>query len=414
MKRPLHRGIFSLAACCSLLTAQAQKDRFAYAVTGQQRQSVDWSQVRRFDLQTGRYTDFLFDGANANAQAFDASTQKAYTAMGGHAAQPVNNQPFATGVAAMAYDKAHQRLYFTPMFVGQLRYLDLRTQKVYYVTRQALVSHDLHQPDGGKVVTRMVITPDGYGYAITNDGEHMIRFTTGRKMEVMQMGGLIDAPENKDISIHSLCSGYGGDMIADDAGNLFILTARNHVFKVTPANRLATYLATISGLPKTFTVNGAVVDDEGKLLVSSGVDESDYYRVDPQTWKATPFKGSNIYRSSDLANSNFLQTKPVTTPVALASLNMPVAKSSTNIQVYPNPATGSTITIQFHKVVPGDYNIDLMDVLGRPVQRQRTTISFEGQTQTLTLPATHAKSVYLVRVMDRNQKLAHEEKVVVQ
>lgn len=34
--------------------------------------------------------------------------------------------PFATGVAAAAFDKKHNRLYYTPMFVDQLRYIDLR------------------------------------------------------------------------------------------------------------------------------------------------------------------------------------------------------------------------------------------------------------------------------------------------
>lgn len=410
MKKALLPAIFSAAACCTVLSAQAQKDRFAYAVTGVDRQSGDWSKIRRFDFRTGAYTDFVFDGNNVQATAIDAPSGQPYATVAQKAGQPVYQQPFFSGVAAMAYDKSHQRLYFTPMFVGQLRYLDLRTNKLYYITNQSLMTHDLRQPDGGKVVTRMVITPDGVGYAITNDGAHMARFTTGKKPVIEQMGALIDAPENKTYSIHSSCTGYGGDMIADDAGNLYIITARNHVFKVTPANRLATFLGSISGLPEKFTVNGAVVDDDGRLLVSSGVDESDYYRVDPQSWKASPFKGNNVYRSSDLANSNYLQVKPA--PAVLTNIKTPESRATRNIQLYPNPATGGAITLQFHKVAPGDYNIDLVDVLGRPVQSRRTAIAFEGQTQTITLP--QAKAVYLVRVTDRNRKLAHEEKLVVQ
>lgn len=413
MERALLRGVFSLAASCSLLSAVAQKDRFAYAVTGQERQGSDWNFIRKIDLHTGAYTDFLFDGTSTKAEILDAATRKPFAGESVPKEQSSFKAPLSSGVAAMAYDRVHHRLYFTPMFLGQLRYLDLRTQKLYYLTTEPLMSHNLHQEDGGKVVTRMVITPDGNGYAITNDGEHMARFTTGRNPKIVQMGGLIDAPENGGFSIHTRCTGYGGDMIADDEGNLLILTAQNHIYKVTPANRLTRYLGTIKGLPATFTVNGAVVDDAGKLLVSSGVDESDYYRVDPQTLEATPFGGKGIYRSSDLANGNYLRTRSIQPATELSALKMPAAKNSNNIQVYPNPATGGTITLQFHKVIPGDYNIDLVDVLGRPVQSQRTTIAFEGQTQTLTLPAASAKGVYLVRVLDRNRKLAHEEKVVV-
>jgi hypothetical protein len=401
-----------MAALCAFTPTSAQKDRFAYAVTGVQRQGTEWSQIRKFDLQTGTYTSFLFNGAKEHEAVFDARTKQVYQPVAEHKGQPVQAAPFYSGVAAMAYDKAHQRLYFTPMFVGQLRYLDLRTQKLYHITDQALMNHELRSPNGGKVVTRMVITPDGYGYAITNDGEHMSRFTTGKKPQIVQLGGLIDAPQNGTISIHTSCTGYGGDMVADDAGNLYIITARNHVFKVTPANRVATYIASISGLPEKFTVNGAVVDDEGRLLVSSGVDESDYFRVDPQTWKTTPLNSTGIFRSSDLANSNYLQTRPPAPELAL--IETPASRSGKSIQVYPNPATGGVINLQFHKVAPGNYNIELVNVLGQMIQSQKTAISFEGQTQTLTLPRGSAKAVYLVRITDRNRKLAHEEKVVVQ
>ena len=35
--------------------------------------------------------------------------------------------------------------------------------------------------DEAKIVTRMVIAPDGNGYAITNDANTFIRFSTGKK-----------------------------------------------------------------------------------------------------------------------------------------------------------------------------------------------------------------------------------------
>ena len=38
---------------------------------------------------------------------------------------------------------------------------------------------------------------DGNGYAITNDGNHLIRFTTGKKTVITDFGNLIDAETNK-------------------------------------------------------------------------------------------------------------------------------------------------------------------------------------------------------------------------
>jgi len=45
-----------------------------------------------------------------------------------------SDKPFATNSAACAYDKKHERLYYTPMGINQLRYIDLKekTPKIYY------------------------------------------------------------------------------------------------------------------------------------------------------------------------------------------------------------------------------------------------------------------------------------------
>src|SRR5258705_13522593 len=42
------------------------------------------------------------------------------------------DKPFATNSAAMAYDKKHERLYYTPMGINQLRYIDLKSNKIFY------------------------------------------------------------------------------------------------------------------------------------------------------------------------------------------------------------------------------------------------------------------------------------------
>ena len=41
----------------------------------------------------------------------------------------------------------------------------------------------------------------------------------------------------------------GSSSIADDNGNLFVLSARNNVFKINIESKVATFLGTISGLP---------------------------------------------------------------------------------------------------------------------------------------------------------------------
>ncbi len=78
----------------------------------------------------------------------------------------------------------------------------------------------------------MVIAPDDYGYTITNDGTHLIRFTTNGSPILTDLGDLQDDPMNKEMTIHSICANSGGDLVADDDGHLYLITGSNKVFKV--------------------------------------------------------------------------------------------------------------------------------------------------------------------------------------
>jgi hypothetical protein len=127
-------------------------------------------------------------------------------------------------VAAMAYDRKNNRIWYTPMFIDQLRYVDLKTMKVFYVTDNALTGMAAKSSDQSNIVTRMVIADDGNGYALTNDGNKLIRFNT-KKAIITDLGPLTDDPKNNGVSIHNYCSSFGGDMIADDDGNLIIVSA---------------------------------------------------------------------------------------------------------------------------------------------------------------------------------------------
>ena len=116
------------------------QDRFAYAITDVNQNTASWTVLRKLNLQTGVYSDALLNGVNIKQVAYDAQTKKLIVA------NNVNGNsllPFNTGVAAIAYDRKNNRLYFTPMFIDQLRYIDLETMKLYYVTDQSFTGHKI-------------------------------------------------------------------------------------------------------------------------------------------------------------------------------------------------------------------------------------------------------------------------------
>lgn len=412
---------FSLFSGAFLLTSALfaqQGDRFAYAITDVQQGGANWSFLRKINLQNGAFSEVLLNGTDASFLAFNATTKKQFeTPLQDARFGTYTNAAFATGVAALAYDKKNNRLYYTPMFIDQLRYIDLKTMKVYYVTDREFTGKPVKSSDQGNIVTRMVIASDGYGYAMTNDATQLIRFTTGKNLSITDLGTIADDQANKGVSIHNSCSSYGGDIIADDAGNLFVFSARNQVFKINLETKVATHLGTISGLPNGFTVNGAAVTNDNKVLVSSAMLASSYFTVDMRSLSATPYTiAGTVWQSSDLANGNLLNTgtQAKGNTVELISRNTEPNSGDGKIAIYPNPVTNNQFAIQFNELEAGQYTIQVTDVMGRQVLQQIVSVAGEKQTQTVRLNASSSKGVYLVKVTDHANRSVYNTKIVVQ
>jgi len=414
-----HLPLFSLLFGALLLTnfSFSQKaDQFAYAVTDVQQQGANWNFLRKIDLKTGAYSDVLLNGADASLLAYNAATKKQFDA-------PLNdvrfgtavNAAFATGVAALAYDKKNDRLYYTPMFIDQLRYIDLKSMKVFYLTDQAFTGKPQKSPDQGNIVTRMVIASDGYGYAMTNDATQLIRFSTGKKMDVADLGTIVDDQANNGISIHNSCSSFGGDIIADDEGNLYVFSARNFVFKVNLKSKVATNLGVIKGLPNGFTVNAAAVSAENKIIVASAMASSSFFTVDHSSLTATPYLiAGTIWQTSDMANSNLLATAARTSNTAIDLIADHPTEGSSKVSIFPNPVTNNQFAVQFNELEAGQYTIQVTDVMGRNISQQIVNVGGKMQTQSIKMNPSAARGFYLVKVVDQNKKAVFSTKILVQ
>ncbi len=417
MKKSLPLFYFLSAALLLTTFSFAQNsDKFAYAITDVKQQGANWSYLRKIDLKSGEFSEVLLNGTDVSLLAYNASTRKQFEA-------PLNdarfgtaiNAAFATGVAALAYDDRNNRLYYTPMFIDQLRYIDLKTMKVYYVADQVFTGKPQKSPDQGNIVTRMVIASDGYGYAMTNDATQLIRFTTGKKLEITDLGTIVDDQSNKGVSIHNSCSSFGGDIIADDEGNIYVFSARNHVFKINLENKVATHLGAISGLPNGFTVNAAAITADNKILVGSALLASSFFTVDHKSLVATPYTiEGTLWQTSDLANSNLLATanRPKATTIDF-KLNTG-DNSESRVSIFPNPVTTNQFAVQFNELEAGQYTIQVTDVMGRNISQQIVNLGGEKQIQSIKIDPAAARGFYLVKVVDQNKRSVFSTKILVQ
>lgn len=404
----MKRKFLPLVAVCALvLSSQSygQQNR-AYAVTGETKGNYTWNVVREIDLSTGEVTKTIYDPAVNKAVNYKAA---AGTEM--RASLPL---PSATGVgvAAAAYDAAHNRLYFTNMRSSELMYFDLNSNDMTVVVDNNPRFNTGNKYEEGNVITRMAFGSDGYGYALTNDGKNLVRFTTDQKPSVTNLGELIDGKKNGTMSVHSQCSSWGGDMVGDAYGNLYLVTYRNHIFKINPLTRIADYVGQIKGLPADFTSNGMVVDDNGDVIVSSAITTENYYRVNPSTLEAVAVAKTTdkLFNSSDLANKNLLYQSR-TSPDMLAASEV---KGNNAVSIYPNPVPNKAFSVQFDKVPAGKYNLVLTDASGRAVLTRSLSIGFNGQIEKIALPRAAAQGMYMVKLTGDDNKVVYNDKIVVQ
>ncbi len=411
MKRILLPSGFLICLILPALFTSAQNDRFAYAITDINKEGANWGFLRKIDLQKGSFSEVILNGTDINALAWDDASKKQMT-------EPLNdarfgkaaNAPFATGVAAIAYDKKNQRIYYTPMFINQLRYIDLRTMKVYFVATPQLEALSIKAADQSNIITRMTIGEDGNVYALSNDAKHLLRITTGKKISVTDLGGIVDHPDNKQVSIHNSCTSFGGDMVADDEGNLILFSNRTNVFKINIDTKVATHLGPVVGLPAAYTINGAAVDDNNQVFVSSSTDHNNAFSVNISNWTATASATIGGWRTADLANSNLLRTRKAAPFVRLLQTSDEVDDG--RIQIFPNPVTNNQFSVQFN-MGEGKYRVEVKDALGRQVTQSQASIMGKGHTRTIQLPATSTKGFYLVKIVDEQNKTVFSKKIMV-
>jgi hypothetical protein len=336
------------------------------------------------------------------------------------------DNPFATNSAAAAYDKKNERLYYTPMGINQLRYIDLKTNKVYYFEDEPFGKVSSFG-DVSNQITRMVIASDGHGYALTNDGNNLIRFTTNKKPVISDLGALTDDAGNGNSSVHSR-NGFGGDMIADASGNLYLITANRNVFKINIENKVAAFMGTITGLPKGYTTNAAMVEEGSKVIVGSSQSTEGYFRFDLNTMEAEKIsQQDNVYNVSDLANANLAFAKKKkerneeTTATEETVAEEPTKKASKmeiamgkGISIYPNPVTNGAVKVSFEGQPAGKYQVQLLDIAGKLISSKEVIISNNMQVEEIRLPELIGKGNYLLKVVGTKNKVSVSNKLVVQ
>ncbi len=396
--------VYLLFSVPRLLYSQ-DHDNIAYAITSEMKGSFEWTEVKKIDLNNGDVVRNVFENERGEYNVFDGRTAARIT-VNNQSEESKESKPFAGLSAACAYDKKRNRLYYAPMYLNQLRYIDLNAKvSAVYIFRDKTFSKAVDLNDEANHITRMVIAADGNGYALNNDGSHLVKFTTGEIPDVQDLGEITDAPSNGDVSVKDANTSWGGDLIADINSNLYLITSHNYVFKIDIHTKIATLIREIKNLPQGFTSNGAVVDKEGNIILSSANFLTTYYSVNPSTWEAFALPSNDfVYNTSDLANNNFLLSSKLPEP--------PKPVTAGKLNLYPNPVLANTFKINFGEYDSGKYRVLLMDILGRIMSVNLFEISTQGQVGEVKVNPSLARGTYMVKVISDQNKEVLLKKII--
>jgi len=410
-----------------------QETTHAFAITGQANGNFNWTDIRVIDMASGNTSATLFENGKTKFSFIDAETRKTVdqiTLKGNPATLLQNgvdvssnaivyNNPSPTVLmsAAAAYDKRHDKLFFATMRTGQLVWLDLRAGNgtpSFYTTQKPLIKN-VDYNDESLNITRMTIGADGNGYALSNDGNHLIRFTTGSKTIITDLGNVVDAESNNGISVHNKCSSWGGDLVADAFGGLYLFSASRNVFLISPETRIATFKGTVTNLSGSYTLNGAAVIDDNHVMISSANTFEGFYSVNIKDLSATKLntKGQ-VYNASDLASCNLLHQAEKQNSVGVPTLSNMEVIGNRLISIYPNPVSNGQIKITFDGNAAGKYKIALTDLQGRFIDSKDVYIKGAGQVENFQMRTKQASGVYMIKITDAGNKSIFADKLVVE
>ena len=404
----------------------------AYAITGQAQANFNWTDIRSIQLNSGDVSDVIYESGVTKFLFKNAFTDKEVNKLilrgnlpsvmvtdkvkvSASQVELFNPTPTFLKSAALAYDQRHDKLFFASMHTGSLTWIDLSKPSetpLFYTIDQPLVDNMNYQ-DEALNITRMAMGADGNGYAITNDGSHVVRFTTGKKTVITDLGGLIDDVSNEGISIQNKCTSWGGDIVGIVSGKLLLLSAAQNVFEIDLTNMVTTSKGRIKNLPADFSLNGAAVDENDQIMVSSANTFEGFYKINIENLTATKLNtNGQVFNASDLASGYLLgHTKQKAGTAILSPLDIIGNKF---ISVYPNPVNTGTIKIGFDKMEPGKYQIALTDLQGRLIENKTANILYKGQVENFTLKTKPVKGIYMIKITDSGKQNIYSDKLIVE
>lgn len=337
-----------------------------YAATGLTKGKIEFNDFRTLDANNLNSSNILLSKAdkltieNAETNATKACSCGKY-------------------IAAMTVSNTGELVYM-PMNNNRVALVDAASKQGSIVE---IASANVVNTDQGSYYARMTTASDGFMYALNNNGTELLKISSNGT--VQNLGSIPSIAEFAKAS-GIATSVYGGDMIADAFGNIYALSAAGHVFKINPNKMISDYLGQIKGLPEKYTVNGAAVMADGKVLIGTTANFG-FYTLDFETLKAT-FRSDYAVPVYDLASKHFLRQ---------AELD---GMANSNYSLYPTIVKNSELNIVAKTNDLSNLNVVVYNLNNKQVYANTLNVRSVGEYK-VNLSGSLQPGIYILKATNQ-------------
>ncbi|UQB67254.1 T9SS type A sorting domain-containing protein [Epilithonimonas zeae] len=364
----------------------AQQDIFA--LTGKDAANIIFQDFRALDSRKGITENILLSGKD-QPRVYSSKLNKDISEDVESSANALSSQ-----IAALAVD-GRGKLVYMPMFSSNIYILDSKTKDI------TLLENNLSNPtscDTGSQFSRMATGNDGNVYALSNSGSQLLKISSkDGKYAVTDLGVVKDDSGNGENQLSKMQTGFGGDMIADDNNNFYVFSAFGSIFKVSLNDMKAKFVGKIKSLPENFSINGAAVNSEGKIVLASakgGV----FHTLNLETLQAEKMNNNLNMPIYDLGS-----------PYVLKSNKLAVDINKNDI--YPTKVSEGFVNVRIANNQKGNANVKVYNASGNLVSNQ--TITNISNSENRIELGKLVSGVYVVNVESENGKTIVSKKIVV-
>lgn len=370
-------------------TVNAQQDFFA--LTGKDSPRIEFNDFRAMNAD-GTSGETIF-GVSSSASVISQARKSAVSEDKNsyHNSQAMN-------LAALAYDSSGNNLVYMPMFSSNIYVLNQKTKEITLVENNVA---RVTPCDINSHITRMATGYNGNIYAINNSGTQFIEISKKNgQFTVKDLGIIKDDESNGKNSFTAMETGFGGDMIADADNNFYVFSVTGNVFKISTKELTAKFVGKITGLPETYSVNGAAVNSKGNIVVASAKG-APMYEFSLNNLEAKQLSGEQNLHIYDLASRYFFNDK-VTQVNTMA-----------NIDVYPTKVEDQAITVLVNdKTIRGNIKVTLFDISGKSVFNTNLSVRDGNLNQQIQL-RNFAVGAYIVNITEESGKALLSKKILI-